>query len=388
MTDKLYDADSYLRSFEAVVLRKIPAGEKELIELDRTAFFPKSGGQPGDVGKIGEAAVKDTFYYEGSIVHAVDAPSDLRVGEEYRCEIDWPVRFRRMQSHTGEHIVSGIAFSEYGAANVGFHMDDLLMTVDFDRPLDKDSLALIEKKANEAVYSDLPVTAQTYSADELALLSYRSKIKAAEDLRLVRIKGVDLCACCAPHVRSTGEIGIIKILSSQSHRGGVRITLKCGAAAYEDYVLKYNNTLESAALLKAKHDEIPQAIREMQQREASLRQTLREASEKYIRQVVSGVEGADGHCVLFVCDADGEELSRIAAAVKDRFTGCCAVFSGDDCKGYSFSILYPNEKYNSFTKQLISSMQGRGGGRGQLIRGSCGSSQAYIRGVFSALPVL
>ena len=387
MTERLYELNSHLYSFSAAVTELRETDGATWVVLDRTAFFPEGGGQAGDVGSIGGTAVTDTQICKGIVLHRVVDVGGLTVGAQVDCAVDGKLRFRRMQAHSGEHIVSGLAFSLYGASNVGFHMDDLLMTVDFDRYLQKEQLRALEKKANACVWADLAVRAWRPSAQELKTLRYRSKLDSTEGLRLVSIEGIDLCACCAPHVERTGEIGLIKILSAVSHRGGVRITLVCGEAAYEDYALKYENTLLSADLLKAPHNAVPQAIEALQQKEEALRQTLRVASDKYVRQVAESVVGGEGHGLIFAPDSEGEELGRIAAAAASRFGGFCAVFSGDDRKGYRFSILYPNEKYIPFTKELLRSVNGRGGGSGLLIRGSCAAVRAQIENALSAFPV-
>ena len=222
MTERLYDVNSHMRDFTAKVLSCAGMNGKYELVLDKTAFFPGGGGQAPDSGKIGGARITDVFERGGDVVHIADAA--VPEGQEVSCGIDWETRFRRMQNHSGEHIVSGIVHRLFGYDNVGFHMGDHTVTLDFSGELSPDDVQRIETLANLAVYQNLPVTTAFHTPDELSSLSYRSKLEFTGAVRLVTIPGVDCCACCAPHVEYTGEIGIIKILDAQRHRGGMRLT--------------------------------------------------------------------------------------------------------------------------------------------------------------------
>lgn len=226
MTEKLYDKDSHLKEFTGTVLSCKKTGEKYAVTLNRTAFFPEGGGQQSDRGYIGEAYISDVQIKNGEILHFADKP--LSVGQAYDCKLDFDFRFRNMQNHSGEHIISGIIHRFYGFNNVGFHLG-AEMTMDFDGELTRQQLDEIEDLANKAVYENLPVKAYYPTDEELESLDYRSKLDLKENVRIVEIKGVDVCACCARHVKSTGEIGIIKILDFEKYKGGVRLIVKCGA---------------------------------------------------------------------------------------------------------------------------------------------------------------
>ena len=223
MTKKLYDLDSHRRDFTAAVLRCDADGERYAVVLDQTLFFPEGGGQPADTGVLGGARVLDVQITQEAIVHYTDAP--LTPGAQVRGEIDWPQRFRRMQGHSGEHIISGLIHSEYGLDNVGFHLGQDTISMDYNGELTWPQLMHIEQLANEAVYRNVPIRTEYPSPEQLAQMTYRSKLDLTEDVRIVTVEGYDVCACCAPHVSCTGEIGAIKFTSVMRHRGGIRVTI-------------------------------------------------------------------------------------------------------------------------------------------------------------------
>ena len=257
MTEKLYDKDSHLKEFSATVLSCEKSGENYSVILDKTAFFPEGGGQESDRGDIGEAAVLDVRIVSGEIIHCTDRP--LNIGEEYACTLNWDRRFRNMQNHSGEHIVSGIVHRLYGLNNVGFHLG-AEMTVDFDGAISREQLLEVERLANKAVFQNVPIRAYYPDEKELKALDYRSKLELTENVRIVDIKGYDLCACCAPHVKKTGEIGLIKILDSFKNKGGERIFIKCGIDALDDYNDKYLNVQKISNLLSVKQYEAALAV--------------------------------------------------------------------------------------------------------------------------------
>ena len=193
MTEKLYYADSHLSVFTAQVLACEQTKKGFAVTLDRTAFFPEGGGQSADTGTLGSARVLDAQERGGEVVHFCDAP--LPVGEDVEGRLDFEQRLRRMQNHSGEHIVSGLVHGRFGFDNVGFHMGADCMTIDFSGELSPDELMEIEIKANETVRADLPIRAWVPGEAELAALDYRSKKELSGQVRIVEIPGIDRCAC-------------------------------------------------------------------------------------------------------------------------------------------------------------------------------------------------
>ena len=387
MTEKLYYADGYLHEFDARILRLETFRGNTAIVLDKTAFFPEGGGQPGDSGSIGDVFVIDTQIEQGIIYHIVKDPGNIDVTGTVRCAVDFQKRFARMQAHTGEHIVSGIAHAMFGVNNVGFHMDDTVMTVDFDHRLSKEQLNDLELSANECVYGNAEVVSWYPADSELNSISFRSKIDDLEHPRIVTIRGYDQCACCAVHVARTGEVGIIKILTAVSHRGGVRLTLICGITAYRDYVMKHAHTLRIADLLASKHGETDAAVERQLQKEKDLRWQLQQRTDALIAYVKKNEPQTTGNRVFCFEKFDPETLKTAAVSLKEICGGLCVVISGDDRKGYYFAITSASVNVNCFTKTIVSALNGSGGGRFDVIQGRFHATESEIKAYFSELTV-
>ena len=231
MTEKLFERDAYLRTFSAAVVSCVPADGAYEIVLDRTAFYPEGGGQPGDTGVLGGVRVTDTIARGDEVVHL--CAGALTPGVRVTGEIDWDRRFDHMQQHSGEHIVSGLICAAYGCSNVGFHLGAETVVIDFDRPIPPEDLPAIERRANEAVWEDRPFLVSYPTPAELAALDYRSKKELSGRVRIVECPGADRCACCGTHVRGAGEIGLVKLLSIRPFRSGVRIEMLAGRRAYD-----------------------------------------------------------------------------------------------------------------------------------------------------------
>ena len=233
-TRKIYYEDVHQTDFTAVVTECVPAKEEGyyLIVLDASAFFPEEGGQSADKGTLNGQEVLDVSIKQGILYHKMTC--ELPTGTEVTGHVDWNRRFDFMQQHSGEHMISGLLHSHFGLENVGFHLSDREVTLDMNGEVSLEQLRLIEQEANAYVWKNLPVNISWPTAEKLVNLNYRSKLALTENVRIVEIPGVDLCACCAPHVDTTGQIGLIKIVNVQSHRGGVRINILCGGRALAD----------------------------------------------------------------------------------------------------------------------------------------------------------
>ena len=229
MTEKLYYNDAFMKNFTAQVLSCEKGKDGWEVVLDRTAFYPEGGGQPGDQGVLGGVAVADTHEREGEVVHLCAGP--LAVGETVTGEIYFVRRFDFMQQHSGEHIVSGILCARHHCDNVGFHIGKDLVTIDFNAALTTEDVAEIEALANQYIWEDHPVEAGWPDSEALAALPYRSKKALEGPVRIVTWPGADCCACCGTHVRRSGQVGLVKLLSCQKFRDGVRIEMAAGARA-------------------------------------------------------------------------------------------------------------------------------------------------------------
>ena len=387
MTEKLYERDGHLASFEAVVQQIVNMDGKTAVVLDRTAFFPTGGGQTCDTGGINGVRVCRTEESDGIVYHYIEGAPSFAVGDTVTGKIDYEQRFARMQAHSGEHIVSGVAHNLFGTENVGFHMDGLLMTVDLDLPLTDEDIARIEERANEVVYADVPVHAETYSGDALSAIEYRSKKEFTGDVRIVTIEGVDRCACCAPHVSHTGEIGLIKILSRISHRGGVRITLIAGREVYRDYCDKYRQTLRIAALLAAKHSEADFAVEALIAQNRELKNAVYAQKKRYCAAVVAQQKSQSGNAVVFADGCDMDELCEISLGMLEKCSGVSVACAGSDENGYTYVATCRGVVMNRYAKQINAALNGRGGGRDEMIRGSFHATKEEISRFFETFEV-
>lgn len=252
--ETLYYKNNYLKEFETVVDSCIEENGKIKVVLKETAFYPEGGGQPADIGFIDGIKVLDVREKENIIYHILE--KRIEEGKKVSCKIDFKERLSNMQSHTAEHIVSGIICKKFNTSNVGFHIGKDVVTMDFATSITEDELREIEKEANYAVYKNLDVIINVYSKEEAQKIDYRSKKELNEDIRIVEISGYDRCACCGVHVSKTGEIGIIKLLKVENYKSGVRIYMLAGEKAIEDYTEKYDQVNKISTLLSLKLNEV------------------------------------------------------------------------------------------------------------------------------------
>lgn len=379
-TVKLYDIDSHQFEFTATVIDCTEAADGYSIILDRTAFFPEGGGQKADTGFIGEARVTDVQIKDKVIFHTAASPA--AVGSEVACRIDGEQRFRRMQNHSGEHIFSGIAHTLYGCENIGFHMADET-AIDFDRELNEEQIRKIETLANEAVCKNLKITAEYPEEEVLKNLEYRSKLELTENVRIVTIEGIDVCACCAPHVNRTGEIGIIKIMSFMRHRGGVRIFIKCGYDAFEDFRIKQDNLSRISVALCARPYETADIFEKFSNETSELRQTVTKLKKELAQIKMNRLEATDGNLLIFEDDCDMTTLRNIVLDGAKKAGGLCGGFSGSDAGGYIYVISSGHIALRSMAKNINAALNGKGGGSDELIQGSCKATREEIEKYFS-----
>ena len=378
MTEKLYDKDSHLKEFSATVLSCEKSGENYSVILDKTAFFPEGGGQKSDRGNIGEAAVLDVRIVSGEIIHCTDRP--LNIGEEYACNLNWDRRFRNMQNHSGEHIVSGIVHRLYGLNNVGFHLG-AEMTVDFDGAISREQLLEVERLANKAVFQNVPIRAYYPDEKELKALDYRSKLELTENVRIVDIKGYDLCACCAPHVKKTGEIGLIKILDSFKNKGGVRIFIKCGIDALDDYNDKYLNVQKISNLLSVKQYEAALAVDRLSDENRELKFEIASLKKRLIAEKTKSFVPESDKTAVFEEGLDIKELQLFADSLYKKSGGIRGVFSGEECN-YSFAICGEETALDLFFKEFKENLNAKGGGRNGMVQGTVATVKNEIEGFF------
>ena len=382
MTERLYYLDSHRRSFSAVVLACTERKGLWAVELDQTAFFPEGGGQKGDVGTLNGIPVTDTREENGHILHLTAQP--LGVGESVEGELDWDVRFARMQSHSGEHIVSGLAHSLWGCENVGFHMAEETVTLDFDRELSAEQVRELERLANEAVWRNVPIRTGFPSPEELQAMEYRQKKPLSGDIRIVEVEGIDRCACCAPHVERTGEIGSIALTDAMRHRGGIRLTLLAGRNAYAHARELRAVTAELSHLFSAPAAGlVPAAQRvlgELEKKTFVLEGLEREQMAKKA-DAAPITEG----CLLFI--EPGEHsvsaLRELANAGAEKAGLLCGVFWGEEGQ-WKYILVSRHVDLRANGKEINAAIGGRGGGSREMLQGSCTASRESIETFFGA----
>ena len=376
MTERLYETDGACREFTASVLSCAPAKDGYAVRLDRTAFFPEGGGQYADTGTLGAAQVTDVQLVDGDPVHYTDMP--LAAGEAVTGRLDYAVRFARMQHHTGEHIVSGLLFRRFGLHNVGFHLGHSDTTLDLDGELTRAQLCAIEQEANAAVAADIAVEIRFPSPEELEKTDYRSKKELTGAVRLVVIPGVDVCACCAPHVSRTGQVGGIKLLDAMRYKGGTRVHMLCGQAAFAAFEALYTEAGRAAAALSAKPEELHAAVtrllaarEEDARRAAAVRRALAEMTAKTLPQ-------DQPLCAVFLPDADAKLCHSLLTAAQKRKNRVCAVFSGSDREGYTGVIGSESVDLSPLAGLLRQELSARGGGAAACWQGRIDASQHTI----------
>ncbi len=378
-TIKLYDKDAYLKEFNSKVVSCSATEEGYKVELAETAFFPEAGGQTGDTGKIGEATVLKTLI-EGDTVYHICA-TFLELGKDYNCCINFEERFDKMQQHSAEHIISGIAYSEFGINNVGFHLSDNCVTLDFDKPLKDSDIRKIELLANKVVWKNAQINC--YYPDKAALeeINYRNRFEITQNIRLVQIVGTDICACCAPHVKSTGEIGIIKILKAEKHKGGVRLYIKCGQRALKDYVEASESISRLSALLCEKAENVVSGVEQLLKGKSALEFELTGLRRQALIREIDGKIGNDYICIF--TENESAENMRYAANYAKTHCKIVGIFCKKD-KGYSYICASERVDMVYFLREFLSkAFPGGGGGKGEMLQGSVIAEKNEIEDFFA-----
>ena len=377
---KLFYENSHLQEFSARVTGCQQTEKGWLVTLDATAFYPEGGGQACDIGTLGGVNVLDVREKENEILHLCDGA--LEVGSEVFGKIDWQRRFDLMQQHTGEHIVSGLLHEKFGYHNTGFHVGNTVMEVDFDGPVSPEDLAQIERRANEAIWANLPVKCWIPEPEELPFVTYRTKRELPWPVRIVQVPGYDSCACCGIHVAYTGEVGMIKILSCVKFHGGIRLEMVCGSRAYRYMTEVFNQNRLVSQTFSAKILETGEAARKIQ--EALAAEKLRGATlrKQVFENIAAGFAGQEN--VLYFADAlEPGQVRELAEQISKTCGGYCAVFSEKE-DGFSYCLATREGDLRELGKILTSSLNGRGGGKPNFQQGTVKADKAQIEAFFSA----
>lgn len=376
--NRLYYQDAYVRQGSAVVRSCEPCKKGFAVTLDQTIFYPTGGGQPCDLGAIGEAKVLDVSEKGEEVIHLCDRA--LNVGEVYELRVDFDRRFSLMQQHSGEHLVSGIVHRRFGYDNVGFHMGSDMITIDFSGELTMEQLQEVELEVNQIIWQDVPCTILYPQAEELAALPYRSKKELAGQVRLVKFGDTDLCACCGLHVSTTGQIGLVKLFSTTKFHAGSRVELLCGKRALEHLNMLAAQNRQVSNLLSAKPVATAAAVARMKEELAQCQYQLGAAQNRLFALKAAELEGK-GDVLLFEEGLSADALRRLADVVLQSCGGRCAVFSGEG-ENYKYAIGQKGGDLRSFAKELNGALKGRGGGKPEFIQGSVNANKTQIEAFF------
>ena len=378
--ERLYEANSFLTSFDAVVESCVQGKKGYDIILNQTAFYPEGGGQPYDTGTLGGVRVLEVHNRDGRVVHTCDGP--LEAGSAVSGEIDWERRFDLMQQHSGEHIVSGMAHAKWGCDNVGFHLGSDVVTIDLNVLLTPEQLQELEADVNRYLWEDHPIEIAYPSPQELETIDYRSKKELTGQVRIVTFPGADCCACCGTHVRSSGQVGLVKLLSMEKFREGVRIQLVCGGRALGYFSALQGQNAQVSHLLSAKVFETGAAVERLMEETAALKARCAAMEDAAFARLAEEHRGK-GDVLLFEEGLSPDSLRRLCDAVLHTCGGRCACFSGTEETGYKYAIGQLDGQLRELTKQLNQALNGRGGGKPDFVQGSVQASQAEICAFFN-----
>lgn len=365
MTVKLYENDSYIKEFEATVLSCEGTKNGYAVVLDKTAFFPEGGGQASDTGTLSDAKVLDVQIKDDIITHYTDKAVD--VGAKVIGTLDWDTRFSRMQSHTGEHLVSGIIHTMFGYDNLGFHMSDKTLTLDPSGVLTADDIKAVEIAANKAIYENKEISVSYPTSEELERLDYRSKLDFTDGVRIVTIDGYDICACCAPHVARTGEIGVIKIIDFIQYKGGMRLEMVCGINALKDYQKLHDDSKEMMHLLSSPRDKVLENV----QREHDVIGELKAEISALKRELSAAQLDIQLVGTTLLGFTKGASFDDMRALVNENSGKgeLVAFFSEGESGEYSYIISSENLDVRDTVKALNEKFSGKGGGRPNYAQG-------------------
>ncbi len=369
---KIYERDAYCKEFTATVITCTKNGDCFDVVLDKTAFFPEEGGQPADTGTIGGVKVVDVLEKDGVVIHKTTA----EISGEVTATIDWDIRFARMQSHTAEHIISGIINKTHGYNNVGFHMsEDGKMTVDFDGPLTADDIKNAETLSNQAIWENRQVRVEFPDSSALSDLDYRSKLDLTENVRIINIEGTDLCACCAPHVKSTGEVGLVKVIDFYSYKGGTRVEILAGKYALCDYRFLNDENKSLMGMLSASRDAVKETVEKQAEQLKSLKSELNSlknemALVKLCPQTINDITYSITEGLTF------DELRHCVNTIGNDKK--CMFFSYDTEGNCLYVISSKSGGVKKIVKNLNDTFSGRGGGKDDYAQGKITATKDEI----------
>lgn len=417
---KLYEKNSYMRECTATVQDSFENNGKYYITLDQSIFFPEEGGQYADTGvlvvnepeslvnitqnnsDISQTAVSTIRLLDGQIIKddsdenglskgavIYEVSQMLTPGTAVICQLDWNSRYDRMQNHSGEHVITGTIHNKYGFNNVGFHLsDDGFVTLDIDGVLSYDQVIEMEREANKYIYANFPITDSYPARDELSAIDYRSKIEIDGQVRLITIgnerETIDVCACCAPHVKSTGEIGIIKVISVIKWKKGVQIAILCGRRALEYIEHEHVMLSNISRNLSTSPENVWNVVKSHMDEIVQLKTKLAQTVEKGLLAAVLEIAEDDPHVIITDTELSAANMKNVYNALCDRFSeGYVGVFTGDDSSGYRYNAGIVGKDARDLAAVMREKLGAKGGGSPEMIQGRVEAAASDIIQLFA-----
>ena len=385
MTKKLYDDAPYEKEFHAKIVEIKEEDKDKLVALNQTLFFPNEGGQNPDWGKLAGYEVKDVRIKEGIIWHRISDECSLEVGDEVHGEIDFWHRYDLMQQHSGEHILSGVIYKKYGYTNVGFHLTEDIVTVDTSGPLTQEQILELEMTVNNIIRENVKITTGYPCKEELSKLEYRSKKELNEEIRIVQIGEYDICACCAPHVASTGEVMSLQIVNWENYKGGVRLEIMCGNRAIKESIKQRLMLKQLSKELSAKQNSIVDSVKRLKEDNGKLKQEMANALNELISMKAKAVEAKE-HIVVFEKNLDGTAHRNYANLLMEKASTVAAVLVTSSEEGeYRYIVGSNTLDMKKIQTELKEKFEAKGGGKAPMIQGTLTGKKEEITKYFLSL---
>lgn len=367
--EKLYYQVPYVREFQARVVSCLEGKAHTYeVELDRTGFYPEGGGQPSDTGCLNDIRVLEVHEKDGRIFHFTTEP--VLEGSQVKGTVDWEKRYSNMQQHSGEHLLSGLIHHHFGFDNVGFHMGKDEVTIDFNGVLTMEQLEQMEEQANDMIYENLPILETWPSPEELKTIPYRSKKELTGDVRIIEIPGGDICACCGTHVRTTGEIGMIKVLGMIHYKGGVRISMLCGKKALEDYRKKQKQVTDLSVLLSAKPEQVVEAVKKLKKDNGMKDGIQNRLYQQLFALKLAHLPESGSPLCLWEEELEPVQLRRLCTMLYEQGKGSRVLICSGEEGQYQYAMGSGICDMREMSKRMNERLSGRGGGSVQMAQGT------------------
>ena len=398
-TRKLYYDDAYSKEFDATVTDIIPQGDCTIIALNQTVFYPEGGGQGSDIGSLfledgTEFEVTDVHEKQGIIWHKISGTGTpaLQIGVNVHGAIDWDHRFDYMQQHSGEHIVSGIICRKFNCDNIGFHLGDDVVTIDYNTRISMEEAAEVEKEANTYIWENHRCIEAWPSAEELTTINYRSKKELTGAVRIVSFPEADTCACCGTHVKTSAEVGLVKLVSAKNFHEGTRLELYCGKRAFNFLSMNFNENKAVAVLLSTKEDKTSTVVEKQLGDMAALKVSMSAIEDRYFKLWAREYEGSENVFIIndWLTADQGRELADEIANLCNGYVTVIVRVSGipaadDGTSTFRFALIKRHGDVSEFVKEMNSALNGRGGGRDGFAQGTLQTTEEAIRTYFESV---